>query len=83
VTNVRFPGNGGIEALYHWSTGPIINPYTNDRAPAFARERQFPAAVPVIDALGSAVISVNYGGNVDGSGGGEPLEAAAWVAYAN
>jgi hypothetical protein len=83
VTNVRFPGNGGIEALYHWSTGTIINPYTNDRAPAFARERQFPAAVPVIDALGSAVISVNYGSNVDGTGGGEPLEAAAWVAYAN
>jgi len=83
VTNVRFPGNGGIEALYHWSTGTIINPYTNDRAPAFARERHFPAAVPVIDALGSAVISVNYGSNLDGCGGGEPLEAAAWVACAN
>ena len=83
VTNVRFPGNGGIDALYHWSTGTIINPYTNDRAPAFARERQFPSAVPVIDALGSAVISVNYGSNLDGSGAGEPLEAAAWVAYAN
>ena len=58
MTNVRFPGNGGIEALYHWSTGAIINPYTNDRAPAFAGECQFPAAVPVIDALGSALISV-------------------------
>ena len=83
ITNMRFPGNGGVDALYHWSTGTITNPYTNDRAPAFPRERQFPAMVPVIDALGSALVTVNYGSNLDGSGGGEPAEAAAWVAYAN
>ena len=83
ITNLRFPGNGGIDALYHWSTGAITNPYTNDRAPAFPREKQFPALAPVIDTLGSAVVSVNYGSNLDGSGGGEPAEAAAWVAYAN
>jgi hypothetical protein len=83
ITNLRFPGNGGIDALYHWSTGAITNPYTSDRAPAFPREKQFPALVPVIDTLGSALVSVNYGSNLDGSGGGEPAEAAAWVAYAN
>jgi len=83
ITNMRFPGNGGIDALYHWSTGTITNPYTNDRAPAFPKEKQFPALVPVIDTLGSALVSVNYGSNLDGSGGGEPAEAAAWVAYAN
>ena len=83
ITNLRFPGNGGIDALYHWSTGAITNPYTNDRAPAFPREKQFPALVPIIDSLGSALVSVNYGSNLDGSGGGEPAEAAAWVAYAN
>jgi hypothetical protein len=83
ITNLRFPGNGGIDALYHWSTGAITDPYTNDRVPAFPREKQFPAVAPVIDSLGSAVVSVNYGSNLDGSGGGEPLEAAAWVAYAN
>jgi len=83
ITNMRFPGNGGIEALYHWSTGTITNPYTNDRAPAFPREKMFPALVPAIDALGSGLVSVNYGSNLDGSGGGEPAEAAAWVAYAN
>ncbi len=83
ITNMRFPGNGGVDALYHWSTGTITNPYTNDRAPAFPREKQFPALVPVIDTLGSALITVNYGSNLDGSGGGEPAEAAAWVAYAN
>jgi len=83
ITNMRFPGGGGIDALYHWSTGTITNPYTNDRAPAFPKEKQFPAMVPVIDTLGSALVSVNYGSNLDGSGGGEPAEAAAWVAYAN
>src|ERR1039457_997849 len=41
ITNLRFPGNGGIDALYHWSTGAITKPYTNDRAPAFPREKQF------------------------------------------
>ncbi len=82
-TNLRFPGNNGIDALYHWSTGTITNPYTDDRAPAFPREKQFPAVVPVIDKLGTAIVSVNYGTNLDGSGGGEPAEAAAWVAYAN
>ncbi len=83
VTNLRFPGNGGIDALYHWSTGAITNPYTDDRAPAFAKEKMFPAVVPLIDTLGSAIVSVNYGTSPDGSGGGEPAEAAAWVAYAN
>jgi hypothetical protein len=83
ITSLRFPGNNGIDALYHWSTGAVTNPYTSDRAPAFAPERKFPAVVPVIDQLGTGLISVNYGSNLDGSGGGEPAEAAAWVAYAN
>jgi hypothetical protein len=83
ITNVRFPGNGGIEALYHWSTGKLTNPYTEDRLPAFPGEKMFPAMVSVIDTLGSGLVTVNYGTNMDGSGGGEPAEAAAWVAYAN
>ena len=83
VTSLRFPGNNGIAELYHWSTGAITNPYTNDRAPAFAPERKFPVVASVIDDLGTAMVSVNYGSNLDGSGGGEPAEAAAWVAYAN
>jgi hypothetical protein len=83
ITSLRFPGNNGIAELYHWSTGAITNPYTNDRAPAFAPERKFPVVASVIDDLGTAMVSVNYGTNLDGSGGGEPAEAAAWVAYAN
>ena len=33
--------------------------------------------------MGTAIVSVNYGTNADGTGPGEPAEAAAWVAYAN
>jgi hypothetical protein len=83
ITSLRFPGNNGIDALYHFSTGAITNPYTNDRAPAFATERKFPAIAPVIEKLGTALITVNYGTNLDGTGPGEPAEAAAWVAYTN
>src|ERR1700722_18405194 len=83
ITSLSFPGNNGIAALYHFSTGAVTNPYTNDRAPAFAPARKFPAMASIIDDLGTAVVSVNSGPNLDGSGGGEPAEAAAWVAYAN
>jgi hypothetical protein len=83
ITNLRVPGNNGVDALYHWSNGTIVNPYTDDRAPAFPPEKMFPAVVPVIDQLGTAIVSVNYGTNLNGTGGGEPAEAAAWVAYAN
>jgi hypothetical protein len=83
ITELHLPGGDGIDALYHWSTGKVINPYTHDRAPAFAAQNMFPAVVPVVDALGTAIVAVNYGSNLDGSGGGEPAEAAAWVAYAN
>jgi hypothetical protein len=82
-TLLRLPGSQGIDALYHWSTGKLVNPYQNDRIPAFADQNKFPALVPAIDQLGTALIAVNYGTNLDGSGGGEPAEAAAWVAYAN
>jgi hypothetical protein len=33
--------------------------------------------------IGTTIFTVNYGSNLAGSGGGEPAEAAAWVAYAN
>ena len=43
ITSLRFPGNGGTDALYHWSNNTITNPYTNEKVPVFPRERQFPA----------------------------------------
>ena len=83
ITNLKVPGNDGIDALYHWSTGTVTNPYTDDRAPEFPPDKMFPAIVPVIDQLGTAIVAVNYGTNLNGTGGGEPAEAAAWVAYSN
>jgi hypothetical protein len=83
ITNLRYPGNGGIDAVYHFSTGAITNPYSNDKAPDFGEEKKFPKALPFLEQLGTALVTVNYGSNLDGSGGGEPAEAAAWVAYAN
>ena len=76
-TNLRFPGNNGIDALYHWSTGAIVNPYTNDRAPAFATERKFPAITPIIDQLGSALVTVNYGQTTVGTVSGPQAAAKA------
>ena len=82
VTLLRYPGSGAT-GLFHWSTGSISNPYTKDKAPYWPPQNGFPAAAAVADGLGTALVAVNYGSNLDGSGGGEPAEAAAWVAYAN
>lgn len=83
VTLLKFPGNGGTAGLYRWTTNTIVNPYPDDKVADFPKERQFPAAAPVIDKLGTAMVTIDYGSNMDGSGGGEPAEAAAWVAYLN
>ncbi len=83
VTLLKFPGNGGTAGLFRWTTNTIINPYPDDKVADFPKERQFPAVAPVIDKLGTAMVTVDYGSNMDGSGGGEPAEAAAWVAYLN
>ena len=82
ITNIGYPGNS-IDALYHFSTGAVTNPYTNDKAPDFAADKAISKVLPLMLQLGTALITVNYGSNLDGSGGGEPAEAAAWVAYTN
>ncbi len=84
VTTLRYPG-GGYADNFHWST----NRPTNSQAPLtqrygnFAANNDFGHFVALFDRLGTAVLTVNYGSNLDGTGGGEPAEAAAWVAYAN
>jgi hypothetical protein len=83
ITNLRYPGNGGIDAVYHWSTGKVTNPYSNDKGLDFGADKSLPKALPAMVQIGTALITVNYGSNLDGSGGGEPAEAAAEVAYAN
>jgi hypothetical protein len=82
VTAVRYPGNRGVADLYHWSTKTTTR-YKGAEAGYFAPESNFGGFAQFAEKLGQAVIVVNYGANFDGSGGGEPAEAAAWVAYAN
>lgn len=79
---VRYPGNHGVADLYHWSTRTTTR-YKGADAGYFAPESNFGNFAQFAANVGQAVIVVNYGSNFDGTGGGEPAEAAAWVAYAN
>lgn len=84
ITTLRYPG-GGYADTYHWSTHKV----TNSQAPLAQRysylapNTDFGHFALLLDQFGTTTITVNYGSNQDGTGGGEPLEAAAWVAYAN
>jgi hypothetical protein len=82
ITVARYPGNRGVADLYHWST-KTTSRYRGADTAYFAPESSFPNFAQLAEKLGQAVIVVNYGANFDGTGGGEPTEAAAWVAYAN
>lgn len=78
VTMLRYPG-GSTADVYHWKDHTTtqekdyVNPNTN-----------FDAFMHVVQQVGAqAFITVNYGTNKDGTGGGDPSEAADWVRYAN
>ncbi len=76
VTTLRYPG-GRNSDTFHWST------YNRRRGirPSGANN-DFGHFVALMDQFGTGLFTVNYGSNLDGSGGGTPQEAAAWVAYA-
>src|SRR6266567_2561582 len=74
---MRFPG-GSYADIYHWQTntatgGAFVN--SNDTFDNFMTQ--------VKGAGVTALITVNYGSNVAGNGGGDPSEAAGWVNYSN
>jgi alpha-L-arabinofuranosidase len=80
VTALRYPG-GSYSDAYHWKTHSAtvgttlyINP--NDTFDHFMTQDVLPLGA-------QAVITVNYGSNAAGTGGGDPAEAADWVRYAN
>jgi alpha-L-arabinofuranosidase len=84
ITALRFPG-GKVSGVYHWSTNKQTN-WQGTEKPNFWIEAKnnFGNFVSLLDATGArTIITVNYGSNLTGTGGGEPAEAAAWVAYAN
>ena len=82
ISVLRYPGNRGVADLYHWSTRNATTYHGGD-AGYFPPENNFANFALFAEKLGQAVIVVNYGANLGGTGGGEPAEAAAWVAYAN
>jgi hypothetical protein len=84
ITTLRYP-RGGFADNYHWSTNKPSNSQASiaQRFSGLAPGTDFGHFVRLIDQVGTTVITVNYGSNQEGTGGGEPAEAAAWVAYAN
>lgn len=83
IRSLRYPGSPGIADLYHWSTNTLIVKKDGAGSNLLASGTDFGHFALFAEQLGQPVIVVNYGTNYDGSGGGEPAEAAAWVAYAN
>jgi len=84
VTALRYPG-GKIAGVYHWSSNKQTN-WQGTEKPNFwiPPANHFGNFVALLDQTGARpVITVNYGSNLAGTGGGEPAEAAAWVAYVN
>lgn len=78
----RYPG-GGYSDNYHWSVHKLT-PWANGNPGYLAGKSDFGSYVTVLESTGTAaMITVNYGSNLQGTGPGEPNEAAAWVAYAN
>lgn len=80
VTALRFPG-GSYADCYHWkthsaTTGTTLYINPNDTFDNFMTKDVQPAGA-------QAIITVNYGSNAAGTGGGDPAEAADWVRYAN
>ena len=83
ITTLRYPG-GRIADTFHWSTY-TASPWQGLSHPnvGYAPESDPGSFLRFMEQFGTGIITVNYGSNVRGSGGGEPAEAAAWVAYTN
>ncbi len=74
ILTLHYP-SGRVSDDSHWMT---YNKY-DGRQPV-----DFGSFVKFADKIGGTmVLTVNYGSNLKNDGPGEPMEAAAWVAYAN
>src|ERR1700690_2774768 len=83
LTTLRYPG-GTYSDTFHWSTYKPTKTQGSD-PPQYAYQagnNDFGHLVALMDHFGTGIFTVNYGSNLDGSAGGTPEEAAAWVAYA-
>ena len=83
ITTLRYPG-GRIADTFHWSTYNPSNWQGLDHPNVgYSPASNLGSFMRFMEQVGTAIFTVNYGTNLNGSGGGEPAEAAAWVAYAN
>jgi hypothetical protein len=73
---LRYPG-GSYSDIYHWSNHTASGGYS-------ASQSDFGHFVQVMDQAGTqGMVTVDYGSSHQFTKGGQPKEAAAWVAYAN
>ncbi len=79
---LRWPG-GSIADQYHWRSHSSCSA-RNKSAPAYDPNSTFDNFMSQIAIPGhyDVAVTVDYGSNTTCSGGGDPSEAAAWVAYA-
>jgi hypothetical protein len=76
---LRYPG-GSTSDDYNWQTDSIVPGQGGYANPI----NTFDAFMGVAKSVGaSPIITVNYGSNTSGNGGGTPAFAASWVRYAN
>lgn len=83
VNILRYPGAPNVADLYHWSSKSLTRIAGEVQQPYISPNSDFGTFARNLDGFGTALIVVNYGSNAKGTGGGDPSEAAAWVAYAN
>ena len=77
VQLMRYPG-GSYSDIYHWSTKTAV------ASGYVANGSDFGNFTKLLDQTGEqGMVTVNYGSSQQGTMGGQPQEAAAWVAYAN
>jgi hypothetical protein len=82
-TLLRWPG-GSFSDMYHWQTHTQCNFGSNTPSPSYDPNSTFDNFMTSMVEPGGydAAITVNYGSNTTCTGGADPAEAAAWVAYA-
>lgn len=79
VAALRYPG-GSTSDVYNWQTNSIVPGQGSYANPS----NNFDAFMGVVRNVGATpIITVNYGSNQSGTGGGDPNYAASWVRYAN
>jgi hypothetical protein len=76
-TATRWPG-GSESDLYHWQTNSLCAGGYSDVNSTFDNFMQQVAVPAALD----VAVTLNYGSNAACNGGGDPTEAAAWVAEA-